>query len=190
MGMDPTALLQALQPQIPEIDGETIRLPQAGLLTTPSGRKINPNDITPRPGSSEYLKRIPPSTPMGNEQALSETVSAVPATLVEAAQAALTNVAVVNQHRVAVYCGRGEMFVLAVEDAPDWDASWQGKMDPRTVLALLPVLRALDVRVQDKTGGELYELQATQEGLGPSLSRVADAAQTQPAKQRGRRQAS
>lgn len=60
-----------------------------------------------------------------------------------------------GSRRVFITCGRGDSFVVAVEEGPDWDACWQGKFGAQTVLAFLPILRALGVKILDRTGGEL-----------------------------------
>lgn len=63
------------------------------------------------------------------------------------------------QRRVAVYVGRGDTFVVAVEEAPEWDAVETFKVAEDRVLDLVKLARALDIKVQDKTGGELACLQ-------------------------------
>lgn len=60
-----------------------------------------------------------------------------------------------GDRRVFITCGRGDSFVLAVEEGPEWEAVWQAKYDLQTVLAILPILRALGTRILDRSGGEL-----------------------------------
>jgi hypothetical protein len=60
--------------------------------------------------------------------------------------------------RMAVYVGRNDMFVVAVEEAPDWDATATFKVPEDKVMDLVKLARALGVKVQDKTGGELSGL--------------------------------
>lgn len=60
--------------------------------------------------------------------------------------------------RMAVYVGRNDTFVVAVEEAPDWDASETFKVTEDRVMDLVKLARALGVKVQDKTGGELSSL--------------------------------
>lgn len=61
--------------------------------------------------------------------------------------------------RVAVYVGRGDKYVVAVECSPDWDSTETFKVDPQGVMPLVKMARALGVKVQDKTGGDLVELE-------------------------------
>lgn len=61
--------------------------------------------------------------------------------------------------RVAIYVGRGTDFVVAVEEAPEWDAVDQWKLAPELLLALVPVLRALGVKLSDRSGGEFKQLE-------------------------------
>lgn len=60
--------------------------------------------------------------------------------------------------RMAVYVGRNDTFVVAIEEAPDWDATETFKVPEDRVMDLVKLARALGVKVQDKTGGELSSL--------------------------------
>ena len=57
--------------------------------------------------------------------------------------------------RVAIYCGRDEMFVLCVERAPEWESVESWRLAESVVRPLVSILVALGVNVIDKTGGEL-----------------------------------
>jgi hypothetical protein len=61
--------------------------------------------------------------------------------------------------RVALYVGRGDTYVVAVEKAPDWEAETTFKVEPDRVLALVNMARALGVKISDKTGGDLLMLE-------------------------------
>jgi len=61
--------------------------------------------------------------------------------------------------RVAVYVGRNDTFVVAVEAAPDWDATETFKVGEKEILLVVQVVRALGVKVSDKTGGDLAALE-------------------------------
>jgi hypothetical protein len=63
------------------------------------------------------------------------------------------------QHRVALYVGRGDTYVVAVEAAPDWDAVTTFKVEPAMVLPLVQLARALKTKIADKTGGDLMMLE-------------------------------
>lgn len=74
----------------------------------------------------------------------------------ESAANGLASPAASAQRRVAVYVGRGDAFVLKVEEnPPDWDDVYTRKMSREQVLLVLPVLRVLGIKIKDLTGGEL-----------------------------------
>ena len=61
--------------------------------------------------------------------------------------------------RVAVYVGRGDdMYVVAAEAGPDWDTVRSFKVEAKNVLPMINLVRALGIKVQDKTGGDLVAL--------------------------------
>lgn len=64
-----------------------------------------------------------------------------------------------TDRRIVVTCGRGDSFNLAVEVAPDWEVVDQWRFEPEQVLAALPILRALDIKIRDLTAGELAMLE-------------------------------
>lgn len=123
------------------------------------------------PGSAGYNSRIPkpPCVACGedhfpgrgydhewigemvHDEPVSATVRRVTPTVVEVASA--------SQFRVALYVGRGDTYVVSVESAPDWDADQSYKVEPREVLLLISLARALGVKVADKTGGDLLMLE-------------------------------
>lgn len=72
----------------------------------------------------------------------------------------------VSLRRVALYVGRGDTYVVAVEAAPDWESVESGtfRVEPGYVLALVKLARALDIKIVDKTGGDLLMLE--QEDVG------------------------
>lgn len=77
-----------------------------------------------------------------------------------------------TRKRAGVYIGRGDAFVLAMETPPDWDSEEQWKYDGPTLLQIIGVLKAFDIRVIDKTGGELNELRERQARKQTSRSRT------------------
>lgn len=88
---------------------------------------------------------------MVHDEPVSATVRRVTPTVVEVASG--------SQFRVALYVGRGDTYVVSVESAPDWDADHSYKVEPREVLLLISLARALGVKVADKTGGDLLMLE-------------------------------
>lgn len=109
--------------------------------------------INPRPGSHEFndmLARMGPMSGPAHDPLLDRpqpTVLPGPAPSSEPSQAV--------QQRAAIYCGRGDKFVLAIEQAPDWDAVYSKSMLVEALDETLDVLRALSIKITDKTGGEL-----------------------------------
>jgi len=65
--------------------------------------------------------------------------------------------------RVALYVGRGDTYVVAVEEPPDWDSVDTFKVRAALVLPLVRLARALGTKVMDKTGGDLFMLEQEQE---------------------------
>lgn len=68
--------------------------------------------------------------------------------------------------RVALYVGRGDTYVIAVERAPDWDAAQTIKVEPDMVVPMMALVRALDIKISDKTGGDLIMLQQEAQDAG------------------------
>jgi len=64
-----------------------------------------------------------------------------------------------SAQRVALYVGRGDTYVISVEEAPDWDAVTTFRVGPDMVLPLVQLARALRVKIADKTGGDLVMLE-------------------------------
>ena len=67
-------------------------------------------------------------------------------------------------HRVAVYVGKADTYVVAVESSPDWDTEESFKVADTEVVLLVRLARALGVKVTDKTGGDLVGLEADSAG--------------------------
>jgi len=66
---------------------------------------------------------------------------------------------VTPERRVALYVGRGDMYVIAVEEAPDWDTLESFKVADADVPRMILMARALGARIADKTGGDLLMLE-------------------------------
>jgi hypothetical protein len=71
----------------------------------------------------------------------------------------VTEVPTVAAKRVAVYVGKSDTYVVAVEVSPDWDTEASFKVTDSEVVLLVKLARALGVKVQDKTGGDLVGLE-------------------------------
>ena len=61
--------------------------------------------------------------------------------------------------RVALYVGRGDTYVVAVEYAPEWDTRTAFRVPSDQVMPLIEMARALEVKITDKTGGDLFMLE-------------------------------
>lgn len=120
-----------------------------------------PGNVLPGslPGQPGYNNRIPPpdgpamgEVPDGSGTASPESQFAG---LPYAQQAVPAGLLPVSPRRVVVYCGRGEDFVVSVEESADDEAIYSKKYDLSTLMPILDVVRALGVKVIDRTGGEL-----------------------------------
>ena len=166
----PAVSLSDFRPPVPEIQGVRPATNPA-VITTPTGAQADLASLSVRPGTPEYYAKMPPPAPDGTSRELGgRKIEEVLAELEQVSTPEdLKNVcienplaqSVVSGKRVGVYWGPNEKFVLAVEAAPEWDmvASW--RLEPQTVLLLLPVLEALGVRVKDVTGGGIEEFRAS-----------------------------
>jgi hypothetical protein len=62
--------------------------------------------------------------------------------------------------RVGLYIGRNGKYIIIVERAPDWDGFESFKVDEEYVVPMIRLVRALGIRVSDKTGGDLAALES------------------------------
>ena len=165
---DAMSLFQAVRHQSPQ-RGEDIRVP------TSSGQGRDLHGLAMNPGSPSYRERIPkppchkcgedhfpgreydhPWTPEPvavHDEPVSATSMVRRPQVIDVEPAASTPTV-----RLAVYVGRGDAFVVAVEESPDWDTVESWKVPDSEVIQILKVVRALGVKVADKTGGELTSL--------------------------------
>jgi hypothetical protein len=60
--------------------------------------------------------------------------------------------------RVAVYVGRSDTYIVAVETPPDWDTEQSFKTTGEEALLMVRMARALGTKIADKTGGDLAAL--------------------------------
>lgn len=165
MSTDALDLFRATRPQGPPVPTGDIRAPT-------SNRSNELHSLAMVPGSPSYNARIPkppcyacgedhfPTRSYDHEwtpepaQFHDEPVSANPSfrrpeQMTEQIQA----------FRVALYVGRGDTYVVAVETPPDWDQATSWKVEPALVLPLINLARALGQKVIDRTGGDLVMLE-------------------------------
>ena len=167
---DAMDMFNAMRPPSPTITDD-IRVPQRQPVQTVGGAR-DLHDLAMQPGSPSYRARIPrppcyscgedhfPGRPYDHEwmaepvQVHDEPVAA--SAVVRRPQIVDVPVA---EHRVALYVGRGDTYVVAVEGPPDWDATTTFKVPPEQVIPLIQMARALGTRISDKTGGDLLMLE-------------------------------
>lgn len=156
MTMDPLTMIRAMRqrPDI-EVEGDEQSQP-VKFRRARSVRGRDLGDIPMRPGDPGYASKIPEATPTSEEISQGDPASSWQEQAAGGAPVPLPPSAV--HQRIAIYCGRGDLFVLAVEEAPDWDTTYQKKMDGQMILVMRPIFKQLGVKFLDKTGGELDEL--------------------------------
>jgi hypothetical protein len=183
MAMDPMAMLRAARPNL---DPESMRAAQQAIPTPDGVRSVD--DLATIPGTPAYRSKMPPppcfkcgedhvpnrrydhpwmqephvisadpqvhqmidrvrqegAREYGNQPYINGEAREVPAA---------------PTFRVAVYVGRGDdMYVVAAEQAPDWDTVRSFKVESRNVMPMVNLVRALGIKVSDKTGGDLVAL--------------------------------
>jgi hypothetical protein len=171
---DALELFRAARPNLPAVDPD-IRQANNGRSVPTVGGSRDLHDLAMVPGSPAYRARIPkpPCWQCGEDHFAGrsydhdwqpepvsvhdEPVSAAaitrrPVMVAERADSAASR-------RVALYVGRGDTYVVAVESAPDWDTLLSFRVSAELVLPLVTLARALEVKVADKTGGDLLMLE-------------------------------
>lgn len=181
------SMLQAARPR-PVIDTGTvepgaIRRADSQMVPTPGGNR-SVDDLMTVPGTAAYRSKMPPPPcfKCGEDHQPNRrydhpymqephVISADPQVheMIDRvrAEGAAENgnvsqrvtVTEVPQRRVAVYVGRSDTYVVSVETAPEWDAEESFKVPEDRVLLLVKLARALGVKVQDKTGGDLVAME-------------------------------
>jgi hypothetical protein len=167
MADDPLAMFHALRNPPPAINGD-IRQSSSDL-----------HSLAMVPGSPEYRSRIPdpPCTRCGEDhfpgraydhpwtgepaQVHDEPVAASAVMRRTAPQMTTIDVDATTLRRIALYVGRGDLYVVSVEVAPDWDSVDGGtfRVEAAQVLVLVRLARALGIKIVDKTGGDLLMLE-------------------------------
>lgn len=200
---DAMTLFNAMRPP-PIGSSDDIRLTQGRPVPTVGGAR-DLHDLAMVPGSPAYNARIPrpPCYACGEDhfpgreynhpwiegpsQVHDEPVSAS-AVLRRPPTAQTVEVVPLadSARRLALYVGRGDTYVVAIETAPDWDSIQSFKVTPEQVLPLVNIARALGAKVADKTGGDLLMLE--QEAQGASQHAQDHGRSPSPAGDRGPRQ--
>lgn len=174
MSDDAMTLFNAMRP--PSIGpSEDIRPVAARRPVQTVGGSRDLHDLAMVPGSAAYRARIPRPPCfqcaedhvagqaydhdwMPEPQPVHDEPVAASAVLRRSPSTQVVEVAQPNQ-RLALYVGRGDTYVISVEQAPDWDAVSTFKVPPEMVMPLINLARALGTRISDKTGGDLLMLE-------------------------------
>ena len=159
---DAMDMFNAMRPPSPALGGD-IRQSSSDL-----------HNLAMVPGSPAYNQRIPkpPCWQCGEDhfpgRSYDHTWMAEPVQVHDepvAASAVVRRPQVVEvaqpSYRVALYVGRNDTYVVAVEQAPDWESVESFRATEGKVLPLIWMARALGVKVIDKTGGDLLMLEQT-----------------------------
>ena len=159
---DAMDMFNAMRPPSPAIGGD-IRQSSSDL-----------HNLAMVPGSPAYNQRIPkpPCWQCGEDhfpgRSYDHAWMAEPVQIHDepvAASAVVRRPQVVEvaqpSYRVALYVGRNDTYVVAVEQAPDWESVESFRATEGKVLPLIWMARALGVKVIDKTGGDLLMLEQT-----------------------------
>jgi hypothetical protein len=164
---DALGIFNAMRPPSPQA-GEGIRAPA-------SSRSRELHDLAMVPGSPGYTARIPrppchacgedhfpgreydhPWTPepvaIHDEPVSASSIVRRPQIVDAEAQPV--------PFRVALYVGRGDTYVVAVEYPPEWDTRTAFRVPSDQVMPLIEMARALEVKITDKTGGDLFMLES------------------------------
>jgi len=167
---DAMDMFKAMRPPSPSISEDIRVAPQRTVATVGGSRDLH--DLAMTPGSAAYRARIPkpPCYRCGEDHFPGRSYDhewvAEPVPVHDepvAATAVVRRPQVIDvaqpDHRVAVYIGRHDTYVVAVEQSPDWDNVQTFRVVEDQLLAMVQMARALGVKVQDKTGGDLMALE-------------------------------
>lgn len=126
----------------------------------PGAQQVLPGSLPGQPG---YNARIPPpdGPAMGEvDQAGVPLIAETPNPYMSLQQA-VAGVPPPSPRRVVVYCGRGDDFVVSVEESAEDEALYSKRYDLATLMPILDVVRALGIKILDRTGGELQSSEIT-----------------------------
>jgi hypothetical protein len=182
VALDPMAMMRAARPNL---DPDSMRAAQQSIPTPDGVRSVD--DLATIPGTPAYRSKVPPPPcfkcgedhvpnrrydhPWMQEPHVISPDPQVHEMIDRVRQegarehghqpyvnAEVTEVEQ-EQVRVAVYVGRGDdMYVVAAEAGRDWDTVRSFKVEARNVMPMVNLVRALGIKVQDKTGGDLVAL--------------------------------
>lgn len=171
MAADPMEFMRAARPQMPHT--ADIRPLSTGEI---NGRSLD--ELSTTPASPLYRSKLPPPPclscgedhvpnrsytheyqrePAPQQQSLPQSAYV---TYEEESHNTKLDFPRAADQRVGLYIGRNDRYVLIVERAPDWDGFESFKIDSGMVVPMIRLVRALGIRVSDKTGGDLAALES------------------------------
>lgn len=188
MSIDPMALVNEARPTSAVDLGQRVpgalRRARETQTQDHSGNVRNVDELETRPGTAAYNSKIPPPpcalcaqdhqpgrtydheyrhpgdlvlTPGGQYMPVPSETAVAPSVATPGVTA--------GTQRVNIIPGRGEdVFILSIEEAPDWDLRDSWKLTASEILPMLPILRGLGVKVRDNTAGELVALELERRG--------------------------
>lgn len=187
MAMDPMAIMRAARPAM---DPDSMRSAQQAIPTPDGSRSVS--DLATTPASPGYRSKMPPPPcfkcgedhhptkrydhPWMQEPHVISADPEVHQTIDRIRQEGaiehgnqpyvngeVREVPSVPTRRVAIYVGKNDLYIVAVETAPDWDTEQTFKVTEETLLLMARLSRALGIKVADKTGGDLAVLEAEED---------------------------
>lgn len=144
--------------------GAVMRNPDFQIVTGNHPSLGDMDQLSAQPGTPGYYAKLASSTRPAPDAPSSLILPDQNISMTPANPLVGVNATEPSSKRVAIYVGRGDDFVVAVEEAPEWDAVDQWKLAPNLLLALVPILRALGLKISDKSGGEFKALERNELG--------------------------
>ena len=142
---------------------EGVRLGRSGVNTwnDPQGQPLDLAGLSLQPNDPRFTPPDPDPEP-----AVDQPSGIILPPSVVASQPMPGSQAVAAGHRVAIYNSRAPgFFSVCVEVAPDWDTKEDWRLADNVVVAVLPILTALGIKLADKTGGDLREAMREQSAV-------------------------
>lgn len=163
MSVDPIQQIIAARPRIGDVPtaGEGVVATQGEVRRATNFAMGDLNDLSAIPGSNGHQTKMAAlrqqAISRGDPEELADLnkpaliLPDAPASVEVVGAASLVDIT--PRKRVAIYYGRGDTYNLVVETSPDWETETMLKaLEADDVRMLLNLVKALDVRLADKTG--------------------------------------
>lgn len=190
--MDVATLVSALRDQArtdaglvedPQVTaGIQIRAPERGTIPTAAGDR-DLAGLAVNPAAPGYRERI---AQMAGDHA--DEIQATSGLLILPNGAVPQTVDAKPPQRLGVYFGpQPGVLVVALEEAPDWDAVQSWRLTPEQLAPVLPLLDALKIRISDRSGGTIQEVRSGAYDPRPNRKGKQRAPARRPARPAGTR---